>query len=311
MREEEEEEEEGFIISWLTVVTASGGLGLTPQAVDPATPRKPNPPFPSKTRFDPLSACSERYYIHNPLNSYPRTLIWFSPSSRWNWNIAESATRGETSTGTEAASTEEAAGDSHSPRRRTPDILTRQKDQVLREEENWTQNQTPREASPCFLFIIIIFCSSSLFWPACLAQTRSPICYGLSKNYTSTIYLLFHWPDHKYKYKITKKHSYLSIFNVQYFPKTEKYVPLFSGGDDSEIVDKRNGLRKQIEDRLTAAAASGKDLEGSFILSSIYTTNNIILLLVLTMLLTLIFQVLGSTCVSWALFKIGDWGPLD
>lgn len=111
--------------------------------------------------------------------------------------------------------------------------------------------------------------------------------------------------------KSLKNTLYLSIFNVQYFPKTEKYVPLFSGGDDSEIVDKRNGLRKQIEDRLTAAAASGKDLEGSFILSSIYTTNNIILLLVLTMLLTLIFQVLGSTCVSWALFKIGDWGPLD
>ncbi|KAK7268915.1 hypothetical protein RIF29_21625 [Crotalaria pallida] len=48
---------------------------------------------------------------------------------------------------------------------------------------------------------------------------------------------------------------------VMYFPKTEKYVPLFTGGDDLEIVDKRNGLRKQIEDRLVAAAASGKDLE--------------------------------------------------
>ncbi|RHN80410.1 putative rRNA-processing protein Efg1 [Medicago truncatula] len=48
---------------------------------------------------------------------------------------------------------------------------------------------------------------------------------------------------------------------VMYFPKNEKYVPLFSGTDDAEIVDKRNGLRKQIEDRLSAAAASGKDLE--------------------------------------------------
>ncbi|XP_061339017.1 rRNA-processing protein EFG1-like isoform X1 [Gastrolobium bilobum] len=48
---------------------------------------------------------------------------------------------------------------------------------------------------------------------------------------------------------------------VMYFPKTEKYVPLFTGGDDSEMVDRRNGLRKQIEDRLIAAAASGKDLE--------------------------------------------------
>ncbi|KAK7391751.1 hypothetical protein VNO78_20172 [Psophocarpus tetragonolobus] len=48
---------------------------------------------------------------------------------------------------------------------------------------------------------------------------------------------------------------------VMYFPKNEKYVPLFTGGDDSEMVDRRNGLRKQIEDRLIAAAASGKDLE--------------------------------------------------
>ncbi|TKY51938.1 rRNA-processing protein efg1 [Spatholobus suberectus] len=48
---------------------------------------------------------------------------------------------------------------------------------------------------------------------------------------------------------------------VMYFPKNEKYVPLFTGGDDSEIVDRRNGLRKQIEDRLIATAASGKDLE--------------------------------------------------
>ncbi|KAL2994520.1 hypothetical protein AAZX31_10G169600 [Glycine max] len=48
---------------------------------------------------------------------------------------------------------------------------------------------------------------------------------------------------------------------VMYFPKNEKYLPLFTAGDDSEIVDRRNGLRKQIEDRLIAAAASGKDLE--------------------------------------------------
>ncbi|RDX66354.1 efg1 [Mucuna pruriens] len=48
---------------------------------------------------------------------------------------------------------------------------------------------------------------------------------------------------------------------VMYFPKNEKYVPLFTGGDDSELVVRRNGLRKQIEDRLIAAAASGKDLE--------------------------------------------------
>lgn len=48
---------------------------------------------------------------------------------------------------------------------------------------------------------------------------------------------------------------------VRFFPKTEKYVSLFSGGDDSGMVDRRNGLRKQIKANLIAAAASGKDLE--------------------------------------------------
>ena len=50
----------------------------------------------------------------------------------------------------------------------------------------------------------------------------------------------------------------------QFFPKTEKYVALFTGGDDSEMVDKRNRLREQIKANLVAAAASGKDLEGKF-----------------------------------------------
>ncbi|XWS39227.1 hypothetical protein CRYUN_Cryun18bG0032400 [Craigia yunnanensis] len=48
---------------------------------------------------------------------------------------------------------------------------------------------------------------------------------------------------------------------VRFFPKTEKYVSLFTGGDDSEVVDRRNRLRKQIKANLVAAAASGKDLE--------------------------------------------------
>ncbi|XP_059447228.1 rRNA-processing protein EFG1 isoform X2 [Corylus avellana] len=48
---------------------------------------------------------------------------------------------------------------------------------------------------------------------------------------------------------------------VRFFPKTEKYVSLFTGGDDSDIVDRRNKLRKQIKANLVAAAASGKDLE--------------------------------------------------
>ncbi|XP_031398951.1 rRNA-processing protein EFG1 [Punica granatum] len=48
---------------------------------------------------------------------------------------------------------------------------------------------------------------------------------------------------------------------VRFFPKTEKYVSLFTGDDDLEVVDRRNGLRKQIKANLIAAAASGKDLE--------------------------------------------------
>lgn len=49
---------------------------------------------------------------------------------------------------------------------------------------------------------------------------------------------------------------------MQFFPKTEKYVSLFTRDEDSETVDRRNNLRKQIKDNLVAAAASGKDLEG-------------------------------------------------
>lgn len=52
------------------------------------------------------------------------------------------------------------------------------------------------------------------------------------------------------------------FFGLQFFPKSEKYVSLFIGGDNAEIIDKRNKLRKQIKANLMAAAASGKDLEG-------------------------------------------------
>lgn len=48
---------------------------------------------------------------------------------------------------------------------------------------------------------------------------------------------------------------------VRFFPKTEKYVSLFIGGDDAETVDKRNHLREKIKTNIVAAAASGKDLE--------------------------------------------------
>lgn len=51
---------------------------------------------------------------------------------------------------------------------------------------------------------------------------------------------------------------------MQFFPKTEKYVALFTGSDDSDMVDRRKKLREQIKANLIAAAASGKDLEGCF-----------------------------------------------
>ncbi|XP_020271162.1 rRNA-processing protein EFG1-like [Asparagus officinalis] len=48
---------------------------------------------------------------------------------------------------------------------------------------------------------------------------------------------------------------------VRFFPKTEKYVSLFVGGENPTITNKRNKLREQIKANLVAAAASGKDLE--------------------------------------------------
>lgn len=48
---------------------------------------------------------------------------------------------------------------------------------------------------------------------------------------------------------------------VKFFPKTEKYVSLFSGDDNADIVERRNRLRMQIKANIIAAAASGKDLE--------------------------------------------------
>ncbi|KAL5209143.1 hypothetical protein ABZP36_004766 [Zizania latifolia] len=48
---------------------------------------------------------------------------------------------------------------------------------------------------------------------------------------------------------------------VRFFPKNEKYVSLFSGGNNPDILEKRNKWRKQIKENLMAAAANGKDLE--------------------------------------------------
>lgn len=48
---------------------------------------------------------------------------------------------------------------------------------------------------------------------------------------------------------------------VRFFPKTEKYLSLFMGGNDPDLVAKRNKLRDLIKANLAAAAASGIDLE--------------------------------------------------
>ncbi|KAG7591061.1 rRNA-processing protein Efg1 [Arabidopsis thaliana x Arabidopsis arenosa] len=48
---------------------------------------------------------------------------------------------------------------------------------------------------------------------------------------------------------------------VRFFPKNEKYVSLFSGGDDLHVSERRSKLRKQIKANIIVAAASGKELE--------------------------------------------------
>lgn len=50
---------------------------------------------------------------------------------------------------------------------------------------------------------------------------------------------------------------------MQFFPKNETYVSLFSGGDDLEVAEQRSKLRKQIKANIIVAAASGKELEGT------------------------------------------------
>ncbi|MCL7037682.1 hypothetical protein MKW94_013520 [Papaver nudicaule] len=48
---------------------------------------------------------------------------------------------------------------------------------------------------------------------------------------------------------------------VKFFPKSEKYLPLFSGGNDPDVVERRNVFRQQIKANILDAAASGRDLE--------------------------------------------------
>lgn len=51
---------------------------------------------------------------------------------------------------------------------------------------------------------------------------------------------------------------------AQFFPKTEKYVSLFTG-DDEQVVARRTELREKIKANRVAAAAAGVDLEGSWL----------------------------------------------
>ena len=55
--------------------------------------------------------------------------------------------------------------------------------------------------------------------------------------------------------------TYLYV-QLQFFPKNEKYVSLFTGAEDSEVVEKRSRMRKQIKANIIVAAASGKELDG-------------------------------------------------
>eukprot|EP00245_Coleochaete_scutata_P006377 TRINITY_DN20802_c0_g1_i1.p1 TRINITY_DN20802_c0_g1~~TRINITY_DN20802_c0_g1_i1.p1 ORF type:complete len:410 (-),score=107.34 TRINITY_DN20802_c0_g1_i1:450-1679(-) len=48
---------------------------------------------------------------------------------------------------------------------------------------------------------------------------------------------------------------------VKYFPKTEKYVSIFMGNDNEDVIARRNELRTKIKANLAAAAAAGIDLE--------------------------------------------------
>lgn len=48
----------------------------------------------------------------------------------------------------------------------------------------------------------------------------------------------------------------------KFFPKTEKYISLFTGDDDQMVIDQRNKLRGLIKANLAAAASSGVELEG-------------------------------------------------
>lgn len=69
--------------------------------------------------------------------------------------------------------------------------------------------------------------------------------------------------DHATEAQISSQLSKLKedLEYVRFFPKNQKYVSLFSGGENSDTIEKRDKWRKQIKDNLMEAAASGKELE--------------------------------------------------
>ena len=60
-----------------------------------------------------------------------------------------------------------------------------------------------------------------------------------------------------------EKFIIVCIVQSQFFPKNEKYVSLFTGAEDSEVIERRSKMRKQIKANIIVAAASGKELEGT------------------------------------------------
>ncbi|EFH39895.1 predicted protein, partial [Arabidopsis lyrata subsp. lyrata] len=48
---------------------------------------------------------------------------------------------------------------------------------------------------------------------------------------------------------------------VRVLPEKREYVSLFTGAEDSEVIEKRGKMRKQIKANIIVAAASGKELE--------------------------------------------------
>ncbi|KAK4361590.1 hypothetical protein RND71_020542 [Anisodus tanguticus] len=90
-------------------------------------------------------------------------------------------------------------------------------------------------------------------------RTSSVMIFSLKQcsTFSGPIFRLYASIRSSYHLNLALSYDEDAIF----FPKNEKCVPLFSGGDEQDIVDKRCILREQIKANIVAAAASGKDLE--------------------------------------------------